>query len=124
MRAQHDTSMESQDDSLPFRVNRRRFLASIRQFFWLVLVLAVLGAGLGWFRLQRTPFQYEATAVLEATRDSLNVLKMEGLENPTLTDNTAMNTLVQAIKSRNVLQRVVKELALADRSDFAGTSSA
>src|SRR4051812_44932098 len=89
--------VEFPGEAAPTGLSQQRFLAGIRRYFWLLLVLSAAGAGLGWLSLKRSVATYEAIAVLEADRQALNVLKEDGLENLALNDATGMNTMVQAI---------------------------
>src|SRR5438552_3384950 len=105
-------SVEFPGEAAATGLSRQRFLAGIKRYFWMIMLLSAVGAGLGWLSLKRTVATYEAIAVLEADRQALNVLKEDGLENPALNDATGMNTMVQAITSRSVLERVITALKM------------
>ncbi len=89
------------------------------QRWWVVAAAIASGLGLALVYLLVTPRVYESRAVLQVEQADKKVVQMDDVRevNPSTLD--FMNTVVQALTSRNLLLRVVDANNLRSNPDFA-----
>ena len=93
-------------------LNPAQIVDGMKRHFWIPLTLTFLGLVLGYSYYKRQRPMYEATSVGQFGSEQGSILGMDTMTGQTLRDEKAINTLIQAAKSRDVLGRIVGDLAL------------
>jgi capsular exopolysaccharide synthesis family protein len=101
-------------------LNPAQMVDGMKRHFWIPLTLALLGIVLGYSYYKRQRPVYEATSVGQFGGEQGSILGIDSMTGQSLRDEKAINTLIQAAKSRDVLGRIVTDLNLASRAAFAG----
>lgn len=101
-------------------LNPAQIVDGMKRHFWIPLTLTFLGLVLGYSYYKRQRPVYEATSVGQFGSEQGSILGIDSMSGQTLRDEKAINTLIQAAKSRDVLGRIVTDLNLASRAAFAG----
>ena len=96
----------------------RAVLYSILERLWVVVLIWVLVAIAGFVYLSRSPLIFAARTVLMFEQESSKVVKVEGVKAEDLRSAELLNTMMQSIQSREVLQRVVHSLNLGEDAEF------
>lgn len=98
----------------------------VRRLYFLILghivpvaLFIILGMIITGALLLRLPDIYESRAVLQVEQQEKKVLKTEKVTDETPANVDFVNTVVQALTSRNILLRVVKANHLEKNPDFA-----
>lgn len=108
---------ESESSSM---LNPGQMLEGICRHFWIPLTLAIFGSVLGYLYFKRQKPAYEATSVAQFGAEKSSLLGIAGVGGSGLGDEKSINTLIQAAKSREVMERVVNELKLTRLPQFSG----
>ena len=99
-------------------VDWMEYLFAVKKHLWLVVLTTVLGVGWSIVQLARTTPVYAAKAVLLIEQRAAQVVRMEAVDQADARYLDVMNTLVETMRSRTLLQRVVDNLNLQDNPDF------
>lgn len=94
------------------------YCREIRGRLWLVLLVFAIAVAAMWVRLGRTPPAYKSTAVLIIEQKEDQVMRMQSVAQTDLVTPDFINTIVETIRSRTLLERVVDSLNLQDNPDF------
>jgi capsular exopolysaccharide synthesis family protein len=99
-------------------IDVRRIFFLLLKRLWIIALIVIVGMVLLFRMFTGKPRVYEAQAVLEVRPQEEKVLKAENVtqESPGTAD--FMNTVVQALTSRNILLRVIKANNLTKNSDI------
>ena len=84
----------------------KQFAAGLLRYFWLVVLLPLLGLGVGWTMARKLPKLYAATAVLQLDAGR-KILEVQGVNEVDLKNEMEVNNLVQTATSRPVLLRAI-----------------
>ena len=101
-------------------LNPSQLLSGLKRHLWLPLSLSILGVILGYSYHKRQKPVYEATSVAQFGSEHGSLLGIDGVGTSNFRDEKAINTLIQAAKSREVMGRVVSELKLTQLPNFSG----
>lgn len=101
-------------------LNPSQLLNGFKRHLWLPLSLAILGVILGYSYHKRQKPVFEATSVAQFGGEHGSLLGIDGVGSSNFRDEKAINTLIQAAKSREVMGRVVSELKLTQQAGFSG----
>ena len=101
-------------------LNPAQIVDGMKRHFWIPLTLAFLGIVLGYSYYKRQRPVFEATSVGQFGGEQGSILGIDSMTGQTLRDEKAINTLIQAAKSRDVMGRIVNELNLTSKASFAG----
>jgi polysaccharide biosynthesis transport protein len=95
------------------------FIGYARRQFLVVLWVVLLAIGVSAAYLYLTPPLYSAQAELMIDTGKIQVLKQSILDNDPFS-STMIDSQVEILKSENLAQKIVKNLHLADDSEFIG----
>lgn len=104
--------MNHESESDASSISASQLFAGFRRHFWIPFSLALFGLVLGYSYHKKQKPVYEATSVAEFGNEQGSITGMDSLGGSNLRDEKAINTLIQAAKSREVMRRVVAELDL------------
>ena len=97
---------------------------ALRDRLWLIiLALLVCGTAAAVY-VARAPLIYAAKTVMMAEEEEAKVVKIDQLNQENLRSSDTLNTLIQSIRSRAVLTRVVEQLKLHADPEFLTGSGA
>lgn len=99
------------EDDIDGEFDWRAVMIAARERLWLLIVLPVLGAVIGWAYMKRTPPVYQSRATLEID-DKQQIVKVDDVADTNLRVTNTMNTLVATVQSKALLQTI------ADNNDF------
>ncbi len=91
---------------------------AIKERLWLVVLSVLLLGTAAAVYVTKAPLIYAAQTVLMVEQEESKVIKIEGVTNENLGSAELVNTLLQTLESRVVLQRVVERLGLHKNPDF------
>lgn len=111
---------ESESEPSSSMLNPAQMLDGMCRHFWIPMTLAIFGMILGYLYFKRQKPAYEATGVAQFGAEKSSLLGIDGMGTPNLGDEKSINTLIQAAKSREVIERVVNELKLTKLVAFSG----
>jgi len=97
----------------------RALLMAARERLWLIIVLPVLGAAIGYAYIKKTPSMYQSRATLEI-EDKQQVVKFEEVTASEMRDIATMNTVAATIQSRSFLLTVANRERFHLRKGFFG----
>ncbi|WP_395738652.1 GumC family protein [Prosthecobacter sp.] len=101
-------------------LNPAQLVDGMRRHSWIPITLSLFGLVLGYAYFKRQKPVYEAVSVAQFGSEQHSLLGLNGVGTPSLGDEKAVNTLIQAAKSREVVGRVVTEMNLTQLPAFAG----
>ena len=87
---------------------------AVKERLWLVLLVFIVCVSAGGVYLVRTKPVYGSKAVLMIEQREARVMRGDPVEQTDPTSPDFMNTIVESIRSRTILQRVVENLNLQD----------
>ncbi len=93
-------------------------LYAVQKRLWLVALATVLGVGCSIVYLARTTPVFAARSVLLIEQRAAQVVRMESVDQNDARYLDVMNTIVETMRSRTFLQRVVDNLNLHENPDF------
>ncbi len=96
----------------------RAIYYAIRERLWIVVLVMLLIATAAAVYVSKAPLIYAAQAVLMVEQDQAKVVKIDAVTNENLSSVELLNTMLQSIQSRVVLQRVVDHLKLHEDAAF------
>jgi len=100
----------------------RPLIMAVRERLWLVIVMPVLGAAIGFAYIKRTPPTYESRTTVEI-EDRHQVVNVEEVSGSELRDIATMNTVAATIQSRTFLATVAGREKFHERKGFFGPNS-
>lgn len=96
----------------------RAIYYAIRERLWIVVLVMLLIATAAAVYVSKAPLIYAAQAVLMVEQEQAKVVKIDAVTNENLSSVELLNTMLQSIQGRVVLQRVVERLKLHEDADF------
>ena len=94
------------------------YLYAVQKRLWLVALTTVLGVGCSIVYLVRTTPVYAARSVLLIEQRAAQVVRMDSVEQTDARYLDVMNTIVETMRSRTFLQRIVDNMNLQENPDF------
>jgi len=95
-----------------------RYLVLARKFLWLLLLLPVVGGVAAWFYGQRLPDIYVAKATMLVEAQEQQYLEVEDFQTESVSNREMLNTVVESMRSRSILEEVAQSEAIADHPRF------
>jgi capsular exopolysaccharide synthesis family protein len=109
---------ETQESGTTFASDVRSVVETLREKLWLILALAAIGGGLGYFYAQRSPKVYSSQVTVQVENEEQKILKIEGVTSDNLKSQEVLSTIEQSLISPELLLRVIERNDLATSADF------
>ena len=93
-------------------------IQAIVDYKWLILLATALATGLALFFVSVAVPTYQASATIELSSKSPNIVNFDGADNNDRQDATYIQTQVEILHSRDIAKRVINKLKLQDVSEF------
>ncbi len=115
--------VQSALDEVGAAIDLRRLLHLLLRRWWIIALVTGIATLATIGHVMRLPKIYESRAVLQVQQQEQQVVKIQGVseENPSTLD--FINTVVQALSSRNLMLRVVQANSLRDNPAFVAPGS-
>jgi len=109
---------DPQDSGTTFASDVRSMVDTLREKFWLILLLAAIAGGLGAVYAVRSPKIYASQVTVQVENEEQKILKIEGVTSDNLKALEVLSTIEQSLTSPELLLRVIENNQLEKNPDF------
>jgi capsular exopolysaccharide synthesis family protein len=106
------------DTGATFASDVRAVCETLREKLWLILALAAIAGGLGYWYAERSPRVYASQVTVQVENEEQKILKIEGVTADNLKAQEVLTTIEQSLISPELLLRVIERNNLANDIAF------